>query len=203
MKAGRRLSGDFCTEYKLFGERENKIIATTNRGYNPSVPLVTLDVFDYKRRKLLSSTVFKIEPIQQIPEFLNFLAVSDTNDYALVHLLKTNTGTLPLPPSRIMIIGIQGHLLFQKAFLHLSDVKSPALSCFGCFVDHILWAGVEGVKPHNVVIFDYNTKSGTLSEVDGKRVSHGLTNPGSYNRIENKLYFSGWGGQIMRVTLRY
>ena len=151
---------DYVVNYQIFGKEENKVLSITHEG------LLSLHIFNYQMRKLLSSNVSNIELSKDYPESGHSFAVCEKNDYVLVEIASDEY----FGSSRMVIFEISSNILIKKVdqdsgSLHL---KKALISCAQSG-NHILWIGLGYHRLDFLYFYHYNTKSGVLRELKKKK----------------------------------
>ena len=73
--------------------------------------------------------------------------------------------------------------------------------CFGYFGDHLLFMVVSGGEGGYALLFDFNTKTGELREVEAARCLNGEVDVQRLHPIDTDLYYTGKLGRVMKLKL--
>ena len=185
--------GNEVQDFRVFGEQRTKVVAVTMNGY---VLLYSLS-FGQKRGMLGDS---KIELMWERGESPKSIAVCEKNRFVLLGLGQSS---FPFISSRMMIFQVYGDTLVQAAVIdHLyQDIGSKySIDCLRYVGTHLLWVGLAFGKNGPVQVYDYNTESGELKELEDKRISHQENMPFKLHRLNDKFYYTGLNGQVMSLS---
>ena len=186
--------GNTINEIKLFGRDERGLISLTNYGE------IHLTIINYQMKKVFANNNFKIQLKQGRTEISRCFAICEKFKYALVEIISQYTDRT----SRMVILTIKNSrfLSIRATFDFYLDFLDPKnlLEFYGYFGNHPLWVGLSE-KDGDCCFFDYDTKEKELKELVEKRVSHQEYEPWKIQRCGNHLYYTGYGGRVMRLTL--
>ena len=186
--------GCWIEDYRIFGHQEDHIVAVS---YDGHVVLFTLD--PAQNRGLLSQ--FEIGLSTEKHEQAMAIAVCDRSNYALVEI----GGVGSYQCSRMIVLKLSGDVLVKTATLDKFNQDTNilfkySLDCCGYAGDHILWVGLSwygGI----VQVYDYDTETGVLKELEEMRVSHQEGSPYRLHKLGGKFYYTGSSGQLMCLSL--
>ena len=163
----KRNLGKHTMDFRVFGKQDDLVISVSKDG------LVFLYVLSYDLRKVSTRSHLDLELLGDRKEQGFSVAVNDSGEYALVqtHSMKT-FGT-----SRMFIVKIEGRVLTKAATLDQFSLKIRhmyALDCFGASVGkHLLWVGLSDYWNGQARLYDFDTQTGVLRELEDKRVDYG------------------------------
>ena len=192
MKKDKR---DSMTDFRHFGEKENKLILLTMAGR------VILRVLNYSHKKILLQNRFDIELKEDRGELGFSLAVSDNNQYAVIELLTGYDRS-----SRLLLFGIKDDVIRLKAVHDHYSSQNPAhyqLKFWAKFGGHFLWVGLALTGHEKAEVYDFDEKLGTLRELQDKRVSHEENWPSNLHKVGNEIFYTGYDGKLMKLGLRF
>ena len=147
-KAKKR-PGRFMLAFKLFGEKENKMITLTNEGY------IIIHAVSYQMRKVLG-----IQKIKFSDPGGRSIAVCDQNHLVLVQ-----------GHDRMILFKLEANSLTQIACFD-QNYFVPDFNCFGCVGTHVLWIGLcyDLSGSGSIFISDYDIDKKKLKDLVAKRV---------------------------------
>ena len=187
--------GVIWKDFKVFGEKENKVITNSGTGY------LWLFVFNFKMRKLLSLSQHEVDPNQDEKLILSPIAVSDLNDHVVVEF------SISLRCKRILIFGVNQNILVKKVVyspMYTTIVNNFSIYCCGCFRKHILWVGLELGTPSQAKITLYDVEKMDVRVLREKSVYSDSVFPRHMVRIENnRFYYTSRDGRIMKLTVKF
>ena len=185
----------FIRDYKFFGGYENKIIAITHKG-----DLLTY-VFNYDQKKLARSNRFKFDLIQPRRGLEQGFCIAVCKKDRLVLVGTRDSSCL----CRMLILKFNPNslVLSLKGTIYLNQKRLGSiypLECFGYCGEHVLWLGLSS---HDAVayLFDYDTETEVLKELEDKRCSHHEIFPYQMIKFEENFYYTGKRGRVMVVRL--
>ena len=192
--------GSSIKDIKLFGKKENKLLAVTKKGD------LVLFVLEFLKKKVLAFKSQRIEFFNQKKYSSYFekprtVSVCDQNKYALVQLEFSGTRA---ELSRLLIFLIDRTTLSLRTVLDQRgmDISNMhALECFGSFFEHLIWVGLAFNKPYTVALYDYDLEKNELREIEKGSVSHQELYPFEMYRFGDSFYYSGLNGTVTRLTL--
>ena len=188
--------GDRISDFRLFGEDEDMVVAITQDGH------VLLYKFNFKKK------VGKVVKTMDL-ELLNYrergvsLAVCDNGQYILIEI-----GWIAIPTTSIcckmLLIEFYKDRLIKRANLgrysHKIGMKD-VMEYYGHVGRHVLWVGLSRGEKGLVQVYEYDKGAETLSELELKRTSHEEHGPVKIHKMEDKLYYTGKFGKLMRLSL--
>ena len=186
-------------DFRVFGEKENKVVSILKNG------VIVLYVINYDLRKVIACHRCSTDKILRRGEAGISIAVGDRSQYIFVEMRGYRSAFIY---SRLLVYKVDGHILKKKAVLDLFDQGiycSYPLECLGYVGTHILWVGLSHFHGGIAQIFDYDTESGQLRELEEKRVSHNEYCPFNIHRLGkgNELFYTGQCGRVMKLTFNY
>ena len=182
-------------DLKIFGEKENRIITASP---NSSIEQYSLD-FEQKRAFTCD---YKLDWIRERNEMPESIAVCSKNKCVMLATKKVGIFSLPVS-SRLFVFKLTGDKIVQKACIDQFEQSLPtslAQGCFGYFGSLILWFGLTSGDNGVVELFQYDTDSGEFLELEDKRVLHRANRPEKLDCFDGKYYYTGWNGQLMRLS---
>ena len=188
---------DVC-DFRLFGETDTRVVSITQDGW------ITLYSINYQEQSGSVLSYHNIELMEDRDEQPVSIAVSDDNHYALVEIGPYWGESIS---SRMLVFEISEQVLVQKAVLDQHSLqigyKFVLQSC-GCVGSHTLWIGLSVDQDGQAQIYDYDSVSGELTELEAKRVSHQEYFPYRMQRLGSKLgfYYTGDNGRIMSLRIQ-
>ena len=215
--------GGTITDFRLFGEQEDKAVALTWDTFSEGEVDLILYNLDYdKNIGSVRGDRCKIKLTREGEDAAS-LAVSEKNDYVLVELKKSEKLTLdpknddvlektqksknlPTLGSRMLIFKVNEDS-FQKTetidLLNLNIGYNHSLECLGCAGRHILWIGVSTDEEGLAQVYDYDTERKELREMKDKRVRIQEYHPYKLLPLNGKFYYVGKKGKLMRLVVSY
>ena len=189
--------GNHIKDFRVFGERENRVAAVTGDGY---VVVYSLD-YSLQKGSILAKNRIKLRT--EFSEWPTSVSVCNKNHYILVEIGQGNHPKLCL---RMFIFRVDGDSLVNTASIDFTNQQEIgemyALECFGCVGSHILWLGLPWKKNAAVELIDYDMEKGALSEAKSKSVvRHGELNPYRLIRFGDKFYYTGSRGGLMCLSV--
>ena len=178
-------------DFKLFGEKEDRVAAVTVNGY---VIVYNID-FDGKRG------VVAHYHEQLDTRKLNGLsiAVCPRNEYLCVEIEADRYS------SRILIFQLTVNSLIQKACISTrrQGIKTKfALEWLGYFGNDMFWVGLPYGDNAVAQVYDYDRGAQELKELEEMREVHQEDRPVKLIRLGDKLYYTGRNGRLMRLGVR-
>ena len=179
--------------FKVFGEKEDRLMTIDPKG---SVILFKLH---YKKKAMALVELYKIKlNRKEIPKVIE---VCPKNQYAFLEIRDGNEKLSKT--SRIFILGLAKDMITLKAELDVLKQRTScksALKCVRYYGKRILWLGLGATGA--VMLFVYDTVSGELKELENRRQNSGELHAKSLQKISrNELYFTGYYGKVMSITL--
>ena len=186
---------DHINDFKLFGEKQDKVAAVTKDGYAILYDLI------YAQKWGSVTTCYKLKLIEKRNEQPKSIAVCPKNELILI---EVGQYSCPCYCSRMMILKIAENDLIVKACLDHYSIQTAekyALGNFGYVGRHLLWFGLSGEKNGAVQVYDYDSKTNEFKELRGKRESHLESAPCRLLRLGNKFYYTGNKGQLVSLSV--
>ena len=177
--------------FELFGERENKIICITSEGY------VILYCIDYAKKRGVAA-YYELEMRENILENLLSIAVCEKHKYAFVGIADLRTGM----NTRMVMFKVRGDKLFKRTCIDQNRFGLTwrwALECLGYAGSHILWISLSKNRDGRVLVYDYDTETEELKELD-MRVGHQEDEPTKLHLVDGEFYYTGKKGQLMKLS---
>ena len=187
--------GDTIMDFRLLGEHENMVVSVTRGGH------ITLNSVDYEQKTFSVITHHQEQLMKERKECPLSIAVCNNDTYVFVEI-----GTVDYPSpkcSRMIILNLSQNKLIKTASIDQYSQKIGekwALECFEYVGEYILWVGISRSGP--VQILAYKTSSEELKELEDKRVSHQEDRPSKFYRMGRKLYYTGYNGKLMSLSMR-
>ena len=193
--------------FKPIGMHENRVIAVTYDGF------IVLFSLGYSHRRGLVSYL-QIAMDQQSEEALCF-AVCPKGEYLFVGL---GDEAKPQNGSRLVISKLIGDSLIISSSINQFGQCiqfHSAFECFGNVGKHIILVGLiqnddeyedeyeDEDKDGFAVVYDFDTGTEEFRELQEKRVNHEEVYPVKIDRVGDKLYYTGFLGQLMSLSLTF
>ena len=188
--------GNSIQDFRVFGEEENRVISVTGDGH------VLVYRLDYTLKTGWVSSTSEVALLESRREEPASIVVGDKNRYVCLEIGQKEMNSLC---SRMIIFKLEEECLAQIVVFDQFNLKIPvkdALECVGYSGKHILWVGLSWNTKGLVQLYDYNTQSGVLTELEEKRVAHKEKNPLKLQRFGNTFYYTGEFGKVMRMVLK-
>ena len=190
--------GHNIEDFKLFGENEDRVVSIADDGY---ILLYSLN-YSKKTGALVGHSL--VEMIEERDEKPSSVAVCDKNQHVLVDIGKKES---PRVCSRMILLTLNEDSFVKKAVIidQLSHGigQKYALECHGYVGTHLIWLGLSTDDNGFVQIYDFDTESGELEELEEKRVNHQEFHPFKILRLGNGWYYAGGHGQVMKINLSF
>ena len=185
-------------DFRIFGENEEKVLSVTVDG------VLSLHNFDYSQTKRFTLDESKIDLLKERTESVYSLAVCDKGRFVMVHLQAKNDGVGCF--SRIIVSNLRGSKFQQMTTLDLYSQqlgRNLALECCGYVGSHVLWVGLSIHRKKMAHLYDLNSDTGELRELEQKRVKHLEWRPCKIYRRGPDLYFTGMNQRVMNLSLNF
>ena len=186
--------GKEIADFRIFGENQDRVISLTRDGfvllYNLSSPYLR-GVVSYNQINLIAER----------DEDCMSLAVCNKSSFAIAEIAQCDEKNIC---SRMVVFKITGDSLVKKAIIdqsHLQIAYKYALDCLGYAGKHILWLGLSKNKDGFVQVYDYDTESEGLRELQDKRVDHQEDWPAKLHRLDSDFYYNGDFGKVMKLSV--
>ena len=184
-------------ELRLLGKNEQILICLTLRG------MIRVYFINFDLKKVFVFKRYRLPLSEEKHEFGVSMAVCDKSDYILVEV-RGSGDRGPSLCSKMFILRPQGNNLVQKGMIHCFDLGltcKPVLQCCGYFGKKILWLGLQYQEEGLAQVYEYNTETEAIRELEGCRVHHGEELPSQMYRDENYFWFSGSKGRVVRLEV--
>ena len=194
-----RLFTNYGRKLKVFGEKEDSVICFGKRGE------VWLFKINYAEKVGSLASSYTIQLNYDRREKVCSVAVCDKGNLVLVEIGAKKKSSIF--SSRLVLLRVDkaGELL-PEAVLDVFDQELRSkytLECFGSFGRHIMWMGLSIAKNGIAQVYDYDTETGDLKEVPGKRINHQEKNVYRIERFENDFYYTGKMGRLVKLALNF
>ena len=168
------------------------MISVTNDGYAIQYSL------DYKQRR----GVITHKELELENDYKNAVsvAVCSKNQYFLVEIGSSYYTSRMI----ILKLSIQG-TLYQRASIDLYNQwvgEKYALESLGYIGRHSLWVGLSKERDGFIQVYDFDTKTGELKELEEKRRGHGEECPFRLHCLGDEFYYIGYLGKLMKLTAK-
>ena len=186
--------GDMIKEFRLFGEKDNRVVSLTWEGH-----VILYSLTHGKKRGVVD-----FYSIGRIEERLEFgISIAAKNDYVLVEMKGLYNSAHVC--SRMIAFKLNGDTLIKKSCIDQYNQKigeKMALEHCGSTGSHILWVGLSNDNEKGLAqLYDYDTEGEVLQELEDKRVYHQERLPQRLIIQSGKFYYVGWFGKLMRLSL--
>ena len=188
-------SGTNITDFRVFGEWEDRVICITADGF------IFLMKLNYPQKVGSIADFHNMELIESRKEKGASVAVCKKDRFVFVEI---GCQKEPFYCSRIAIFEITSGSLVKKVMVDRFQqeiVGKLALSCYSYIDNYIIWVGLAGGEDGVAQVYSYETTSGVLKELEEKRVSHRELNPVKLNRYNKSFYYIGYRGNLMSLHL--
>ena len=188
--------GDSIIDFRLLSDADSRVAALTKDGH------LVLYAVNYRLKSGYVLDSYNLGLKTERNECGLTLAACPESSYLMAEI-----GYIGRPgrSSRVAVFEInERKTLTMKAVINhgFEIVMSKySLECYGYAGDHLFWVGLTNSEEGIAQIYDYNTLTGQLSELVGKRVFHGEENPNRLVRLEDRFYYIGSKGKLMRLGL--
>ena len=182
-------------DWKLFGKQQKQAVSLFMGGY------LGLSTFNFEMRRQVAYYELQIEMIEEREEGVYSLAVGDDNSHVLVEILGHGRYS-----SRMMIFRVENCQIVKKAVFdsYAQDtIAKKIMSCCGCFGGHIMWIGFEfdSAAKGRALVYDYDSETGVLRELEGRRVDHDIPFLRSAQRVGESFFYASNEGKIWRLGI--
>ena len=187
--------GANITDFRIFGKKEDRVIAVTTDGY------VLLYNLDYKKKTGSVISHIKLDLIEDRKEEPQTISVCGNGQYALLEIGNSEISSIS---SRMMVFRLIADKLRKTAAMdqHNQEIgEKAALECLGEFGRHILWISASRNENGILQVFDYDTKTKVIQELDEKRLRHKELDPARFNILGDKFCFIGDYGKLMCLSI--
>ena len=176
--------GDEIMDFKFLNKDQNLVVSVTRSCH------VVLYHLNFEENVGSVVNTLQEELIQERGECPRSIAVCQENHHLVVEI---GTTRFPFNSSRLLVLKVEEDKLIRKASLDVYEQKigqKDALECLGCFSNHIMWVGLS-IFGGFVQVYDFDTDSNTISELEEKRVTHQDFNPVRIHRLGDEMYYIG------------
>ena len=191
LKMIERGPGKDITDFRLFGEREDRVVSVT------SSCQIILYSMSYKQKRGVVAH-YQEDLMNKRNEQGQSIAVCKKNEYVCVGIGQWKSPSLC---SRMIILKLNQNSFIKTASVDLFRKEIGAnyvLETIGYVGRHIMWVGLSW-KSGSVQVLDYDTETGGFNEIEDKRVSHEEFSPFKLRRLGDQLYYIGENGKLMRL----
>ena len=186
--------GSYTRDFRLFGKKQENVVSVFSDGYIIVYGLK----YSQKTGSVIAYSQIKLD--QERKESPQSVSVCDKDQYILVEIGQKNNYAVS---SRMLVFKINSGYLTKTASIDLFSQqigqKYP-LESFGYRENHILWVGLSDWKTY-AQVYDYDVKLGELKELESLRECHKEKRPMKLHSLDGKLYYIGYRGQLMRLSL--
>ena len=189
----KKRMGDAIVDFKLIGENQDKLVSVTVHGH---VLLYNLGLKSHKKRGIVAK--FRIDVLE---EECQSLAVCEKNQYVIVEV----GDVMSLFCSKMLILQVDEDSISKLAEIdeYSKSIREKyAQEWIGYAEKEALWVGLSG-EEGPVQVYAYNTESGDFREIEDERVSHQERRVFKLHRMGGKLYYTGMGARLMRLSWSY
>ena len=181
-------------DYRHVGEKGNKIVLITSNCF------VSLCSVNFDLKKICSKCGYQFPTIQRRSEEPECLAVSQDGKYILAGLYQSG-----YPKScRITVFGVKGRILTTLATLnekYRKIMRKPVLGCWGSIGKHVILLAFS--ENHLIYCYDFDSESRKLKELRENRVVSQESGISRFERVGDKLYYTGSGGKLMKLSFKF
>ena len=182
----------FIKDFKIFGRKENKIAWITSNC------LIHIYSVNSDLKKIVTKNTHVVKLIGRRPKKISFLEVCDQGKYLVAGFEDRSR----MRSSRMSIFQFKGHSLNLLSILeeHDQEIASKS-SClfFGRYWNHLIWVVLS---ESTALTYCFNSESGDLRELVGKRVHHDEDFPLGLARKDQKVFFTGMKCKLMRFSVQ-
>ena len=189
-----KVDGIRIMDFRIFGEKENRLISVMNNG------LLSVYSLDFGRKRGVVAE-YQVELIRQRSEFVSTLAVCHKGGSDQV---AVNIGCYPTQTSRIVLFQLTESNLVKLASVDHGGESIPeilALEPFERVKGNIHWVGLTRKFDGKALIYDYDLKSGSFEELKDNRLNHLEYEPFHLHRQGDEFYYTGSLGHLMSLTV--
>ena len=201
------MGGQICG-FRSFGGEGSKeyFVSLMQDGY------LFLHELDFEKKEGAVVGFFNLELDRQKNESTSCFAVCEKNQYVLLEAGVFKDGPAELKHSeysRMVLVKLEGTNFVKKASTVVRSQKIGvkfALKCCGYSGSHILWLALTSTLYNQngvIQIFDYNTVTGELKELEQKRIPHQEKSPHHIHRFGDHYYYTGTNAKLMKLSLKY
>ena len=190
----KKIVGKDVRDFRLFGEKENRVVAVTWDGY------LLLYGLKYAQRSGSLISNQHLELIEERMERPKSIAVCEKNKYVFLEIGQSHN---PFICSRLVILKLSYNTFTKMASIDQFSQKigeKYAFECFGYAERHILWVGLSRENNGFVQIYSYDTQAGELRELEDKRIKHQECEPYKLHRVREKFYYTGKNGKLLSLS---
>ena len=181
-------------DFRLFGENEDRVVSVNLEGH------IVLYSLNYAQKRGVVS-VYQEKLMKVRYEELRSTSVCQKNQYVCV---EVGTTIRPFYSSRMIILKICQEGLIKTASIDLLNHRIGrkwALESIGYAGIHILWVGLSWKNNGFLQVFDFNSETDELREIEQKRENHQENWPVKLHRLDDKFYYTGLEGKLMSLRL--
>ena len=152
--------GGRIKDFRLFGEKENRVVAVTEEGY------VYLYSFGYENKMGLVGH-YQEELSEQRRESTRSIAVCQKNEYVFVEVSQSSN---PFLCSRMIILKLSQSQDILAKIASIDQYSQQIgykyeLECLGYVGSHIVWIGLTGGSKRLIQVFDYDLETQQFREL--------------------------------------
>ena len=186
--------GQEIADFRLFGEKDNRVISVTRDGY---ILLYNLD-FD-KKRGVVGH--YRIEVMSERTEEAISVALCEKSEYVFVELGNHDLETTY--SCRFLVLKMSSNTFVKEAIIEQNQRpgQKTLFEPFRYVGNHILCVGLS--KIHGAAqLFDYDVETKEFKEIEQKRVSHRESWPLKLCRFGHTFYYTGKRAKLMCLNVK-
>ena len=187
---------DLIIDFRFFGEKHSRVVSVSEES------VILYNLFEGHGRGEVYS-LEETELMEERKEAYSSIAVSDKHELLLLGILGKKESHRRVS-SRMLILKLTGDILTKIFCLDQFNQGMPYDYTFelcGYAGSHILWLGLSKSKSGLARIYDYNTETAELKELEDKRVGYQESFPNKLHPLNGKFYYTGHSGKLMSLSL--
>ena len=177
--------------FRLLGAKEDRVVCVTWDGH---VLLYSLNCS--KKRGI--TAFFQVELNVRRKEFGGCVAVCDKHELIFVGIGNSDS----FLASRILVLKANEDKLANTASFDCYSEKiglSYFLECLGYFGTSVLCIGMSYAENGMVHVYEYDTETEELKDLEDKRVQHQEYCTLQLQRLNDRFYYTGFNGLLMSL----
>ena len=192
----RKKRGDGIAFFKLFGDKEDRVMCGTTDG------ILLFARLDYSKKRGLINSYTRYDLRKERNEMFTAIAFCSKNEYVLMEIGRKK-GQMKFSSRTLIAKVAQDKLEILAKIDH--KTRSPclkyALECIGYDGCHLLWVALTKEVNSKVKIYNFETDSLRFRELDQKSIPAQDSNPLKITKLGQYFYYCGNKGQIRRVAV--